>query len=199
MFSNPNFLDIKESSQFKSEKTKKIFKKSKTWKDLRKTASHFASSTATCVHWENSIWLCTPFPDFVIPADQTALLWQWGSENCLFCNVSALGKKRKNLPPSLNIDSGIWLFLFTDPMIILPMRSSNKLSQMYTNCRDAEEENYLKAWNYRFPGVCQQLQMEAQQKRDAWRSLSTHAILHPAYAAFSLSLSKQSLNCPFCQ
>lgn len=41
--------------------------------------------------------------------------------------------------------------------------------------------------------------MEAQQKRDAWRSLTVYIILHSVYSAFSLSLSKQSLNCPFCQ
>lgn len=56
LFSNPNFVEIKEPSQFKSEKQKKKnFKKSLTWKDLRKTASEFASSAATCVHWENPI------------------------------------------------------------------------------------------------------------------------------------------------
>lgn len=42
-------------------------------------------------------------------------------------------------------------------------------------------------------------QTEAQQKRHAWRCLTVHVITHPADTAFSLSLSKQSLNCPFCQ
>lgn len=92
----------------------------------------------------------------------------------LFTNPNFLEKKRET-PPAFT-EYWFWDLIVS----IHSMRSSNELSQMYTNCRDAEEENYLKAWNYIFPGVCQQLQMEAQQKRDAWRSLSTHAILHPA-------------------
>lgn len=94
------------------------------------------------------------------------------------------------------------------PLIIHSMRLSNSLSQLYTNLRDAGEDKYL---NLKYE-IKDLLWYIGHRDMQGWAEascicVSNHSndakfineyfIPHAAYTADILSLSQQSLNCPF--